>query len=180
MPTVRVVTADDVDQLVESVTNLFRDDAGQFDRFADTTWPQREGHTRYGALVDDPAWLQLLAYDDDDRVVGHLVGRVSEPTPTWPSRSAVLESLYVFADVRGQGVGALLVETFLEWAREQGAVYATVSAYAANERAQRFYQVNGFAPQSVTLQAVLSPRSRIKPLPAIEVQTDLPERRRPS
>ncbi|MFK4089196.1 GNAT family N-acetyltransferase [Kribbella sp. NPDC020789] len=155
MPTIRVATAADLDQLVESVTNLFREDAGRHDRFTDITWPQREGHARYGALLGDPAWLQLVAYDDQDRAIGHLVGKRSEPTPTRASLAAVLESIYVSADVRGQGVGSLLTERFLAWARDQQAAFASVSAHAANEDAQRFYQRHGFAPQSVTLQAVL-------------------------
>jgi GNAT superfamily N-acetyltransferase len=155
MPKIQVVTAADVNQLVESVTNLFRDDAGRHDRFTDLSWPQREGQARYSALVGDPAWLQLVAYDDQDRVIGHLVGHLSEPSPTRASLAAVLESIYVFEDVRGQGVGGLLTEQFLAWAREQQAVFVLVSAYAANEAAQRFYQRHGFVPQSVTLQAVL-------------------------
>ncbi|MFC0626765.1 GNAT family N-acetyltransferase [Kribbella deserti] len=155
MPTVRVVTERDVDQLVESVTNLFRDDAGQFDPLTDTSWPQREGHARYSALVSDPDWLLLLAYDDGGRLIGHLVGRVNEPGSTRPHRSAVLESIYIWADIRSQGVGALLTTRFLDWAREQNAVFASVSAYAANEKAQRFYQRQGFASQSVMLQTVL-------------------------
>jgi ribosomal protein S18 acetylase RimI-like enzyme len=67
----------------------------------------------------------------------------------------VLESIYVAEDVRGQGVGGLLTEQFLTWAREQQAAFVSVSAYAANEAAQRFYQRHGFVPQSVTLQADL-------------------------
>jgi hypothetical protein len=35
MPNIRVVTAAEVNQLVESVTNLFRDDAGRHDRFTE-------------------------------------------------------------------------------------------------------------------------------------------------
>ncbi|HET6742200.1 MAG TPA: GNAT family N-acetyltransferase [Kribbella sp.] len=155
MPTIRVATAADVNQLVESVTNLFRDDAGRHDRFTDITWPQREGFERYGALVGDPAWLQLVAYDDQDRGVGHLVGRLSDPTPTRASLAAVLESIYVMEDVRGQGIGGLLTERFLAWARERRAAFVTVSAYAANEAAQRFYRRHGFVPKSITLQTDL-------------------------
>jgi ribosomal protein S18 acetylase RimI-like enzyme len=46
-------------------------------------------------------------------------------------------------------------ERFLVWARERRAAFVTVSAYAANEAAQRFYRRHGFVPKSITLQTDL-------------------------
>jgi GNAT superfamily N-acetyltransferase len=52
-------------------------------------------------------------------------------------------------------VGSLLVQHFLAWARERGARQASVTAYAANQAAQRFYERHGFAPASITSRAPL-------------------------
>jgi len=52
-------------------------------------------------------------------------------------------------------VGALLVDEFLAWARERGAPHAVVTAFAANESAQRFYERQGFASHTVTLRTRL-------------------------
>lgn len=41
--TVGAVTYDDIDQLVASVVELFREDAGQHDSSIDITWPICEG-----------------------------------------------------------------------------------------------------------------------------------------
>jgi len=49
-------------------------------------------------------------------------------------------------------VGGRLVDAFKTWATEQGAVRLTVTAYAANTDAIRFYQRNGFAPKSRELE----------------------------
>jgi GNAT superfamily N-acetyltransferase len=56
---------------------------------------------------------------------------------------------------RQAGVGSLLVQHFFGWAREHGAQQASVTAFAANDTAQRFYARHGFVPQSVTSRTVL-------------------------
>jgi ribosomal protein S18 acetylase RimI-like enzyme len=56
---------------------------------------------------------------------------------------------------RDAGVGSALVRHFAGWARDRDAVQASVSAYAANEAAQRFYARHGFTPMTVTLRAGL-------------------------
>jgi GNAT superfamily N-acetyltransferase len=61
---------------------------------------------------------------------------------TWPDRG-------------GAAYYGGLVEHFFGWARERGAQRAGVTAFAANEAAQRFYVRHGFVPMSVTLRATL-------------------------
>ena len=68
---------------------------------------------------------------------------------------AVLESMRVAPDPRSAGVGSLLIQHFFAWARERGARQASVTAYAANHAAQRFYERHGFAPASITSRAPL-------------------------
>jgi GNAT superfamily N-acetyltransferase len=155
MTTVSVARPDDIEMLVASVAQLFRDDAGQHDKYADITWPQREGFAHYSALLTDPGCLVLVAREGSE-VIGHLVGKLSESTPTRSARFAILESVYVNAASRGAGLGSQFVQYFLTWARERGAVQANVSAYVANDGAQRLYQRHGFAPQSVTLRTSLT------------------------
>jgi GNAT superfamily N-acetyltransferase len=93
---------------------------------------------------------------DGERALGHLVGRVLEPDTLRPgTRVAVLQSMRVVPEARGRGVGSRLVAAFFDWAKERGAVRASVTAYAANEGAQRFYARHGFVPASVTLRATL-------------------------
>jgi GNAT superfamily N-acetyltransferase len=152
--TMSTVTSDDLDALVASVAGLFSEDAGQHDTSVNLNWPAREGAAYYSKLINDPACLVLLARDDD-RVVGHLVGKLTGPSSIQTTRTAVLESLRVTPDSRQVGVGSLLVTHFLDWARGSGAQRASVTAFAANDTAQRFYARHGFVPASVISQVAL-------------------------
>lgn len=143
-------SVDDIDRLVELEAKLFDEDAARHDTFADLSWPHREGGADFARLLDSPASVVLVARDGDD-IVGHLVGYVSDPTPTRKRVTyAVLRSIYVESDHRHQGVGRVLTERFVSWGREQGCVEAHVASYLANEPAQRFYERNGFVERSVS------------------------------
>jgi GNAT superfamily N-acetyltransferase len=153
---VNVVTPDDMEPLLESVGWLFREDAGRHDAGTrDAGWPARYGLAYYSGLVDDPSCLLALARDADGKVIGHLVGKLSGPGEMLLSRVAVLESMRVAPDARGAGVGSELVRHFFAWAREAGAVQASVTAYAANDGALRFYERHGFVPHSITARAAV-------------------------
>jgi GNAT superfamily N-acetyltransferase len=152
--TVNVATHDDIDALVASVAGLFREDSGQHDALTDQGWPAREGAAYYARLAGARDCLLLLARDGDT-VVGHLVGKLTGPSSLQVACLAVLESMRVAPGARRAGTGSLLVEAFFAWAREHGAREASVTAYAANDAAQRFYERHGFLPRSVISRAVL-------------------------
>jgi GNAT superfamily N-acetyltransferase len=145
---------DDIDAFVASVEGLFREDGGTHDPSIDVTWPTREGASYYAGLLDDPDCLLAVARREQD-VVGHLVGKLVGPDSLRLVRFAVLESMRVQPDLRGHGIGGLLVEEFRRWARGAGAELASVTAYAANDGARRFYASHGFAPGSVTMRTAL-------------------------
>jgi GNAT superfamily N-acetyltransferase len=152
--TVKAATPDDLDALLESVAGLFREDAGRRDSLVDPGWPARDGAAYYAGLMSDRACLLALARDGN-RVIGHLVGRLTGPSPVRTGCLAVLESMRVAPDARRAGVGGMLVRHFFDWARDGGAEQASVTAYAANQPARRFYARHGFIPQSVISRAVL-------------------------
>ena len=140
--------------LKTSVAALFKEDGGRHDATVDLVWPAREGAAYYSSLMGDQACLLVLARDGD-RVVGHLVGKLNDPSPIRTGRSAVLESMRVAPSSRRAGTGSLLVRHFLAWARQRGAEHASVTAYAANDTAQRLYERHGFRPQNITSRATL-------------------------
>ena len=153
--TVSPATEDDRTAFLASVDGLFHEDAGAHDPHGDPEWAARGGANYFTDLLADPNAVPLLARDGD-RALGHLVGRVWEPDTLQPgTRVAVLESMRVVPEARGRGVGGRLVTAFFAWAKERGAVRAGVTAYAVNEKAQRFYARHGFVPASVTLRVKL-------------------------
>jgi GNAT superfamily N-acetyltransferase len=153
-PTVNAATHDDMDALVDSVAGLFAEDGARHDSLMDAGWPAREGAAYYSALIGDKTCLVTLARHNG-QVIGHLIGKLSRPDGLLTGRIEVLESMRVAPAARGIGVGSLLVENFLAWARDHDAAQASVTAFAANQAAQRFYERHGFVPKSVTSRAIL-------------------------
>jgi GNAT superfamily N-acetyltransferase len=167
--TVRRARPDDIPGLVDSSAGLFAEDAGTRDPSVDIGWPREHGAASFTAALADPARL-VLVVAHDGRVVGHLTGSLTEPSAVRPGKSATLNGLYVRPAHRRAQVGARLVEEFLVWAEEQGAVQAEVAAYAANPEAIRFYERQGFGAHAVTLRHVLSRKAEAKADP--DGQTD--------
>ena len=151
---VKAASLDDIDAVVASAGGLFHEDGGQHDPLMNVGWPDREGAGYYSELVADQRGLLVLAWDDD-RVVGHLAGRLSGPSTIQTGCVAVLESMRVAPDARRAGVGSRLVGNFFAWGRLAGARHASVTAYAANETARRFYARHGFVPHSVTARTAI-------------------------
>ncbi len=140
----------DIDSLVELESALFIEDAGQHDPFADPTWPAREGHKDLTDLLASPDAIVLAARRAGE-VAGLLVGYAQQASPTrQPVEYAVLRTLYVAGDSRHQGVGRMLTERFLQWARARGCAEAHVDHYAANAGAAELYEQCGFQPRSVS------------------------------
>jgi GNAT superfamily N-acetyltransferase len=146
-----MATADDIPDILASADALVATDAGLHDAAAtNLSWASETGAAYCASLLASDDNLVLLAHDGD-QVVGHLVGRLSGPGSVHAIRVADLESIHVFPTHRGHGVGEQFMTAFLAWAAERGAQRATVTAYAANDGAQRFYARHGFTVKSVTL-----------------------------
>ena len=148
---VEVASRDDISQIIASADALVATDAGRYDAEAtDLGWAARTGSAYATSLLASDDSLVLVARDDD-AVIGHLVASMYGPGSVHPIRVAELESIHVYPEYRGRGIGEQLVNGFLAWAADNGAQRASVTAYAANEGAQRFYARHGFALKSVIL-----------------------------
>jgi ribosomal protein S18 acetylase RimI-like enzyme len=152
---IRRAGADDVDALLTISAGLWAEDAGTHDpEVMNTDWPQQHGRASFEALVDDPDRVGLLA-EIGGELAGGLMGSLPELTPFVRLREARLNSLWVLPAHRGAGVGGRLVDEFLDWARERGAPYAVVTAFAANPGAIGLYERHGFGSHTVTLRTPL-------------------------
>lgn len=149
---IRRAVQEDVPGIVGLSYALFQEDAGTRDPAMNLEWAAQEGQGYFADLLADDAaacWLAEPVVGGEP--LGYLAGRLGEADSLRTVRMATLESMHVRPEFRGLGVGAELVGRFLSWAREREASRASVTAYAANESAIRFYEREGFSPKNLTL-----------------------------
>ena len=89
------------------------------------------------------ARLRDVAYNVVAEQDGRPVGQVSGTAPD-ASMTVELISLWVAPEVRGAGVGDLLVGDVVRWAQEQGSRAVTLSVKTANRVAIGLYERAGF------------------------------------
>jgi GNAT superfamily N-acetyltransferase len=104
-----------------------------------------------GLTEDD--WRSRLAGQDrvillaelDDRAVGMISGAPTSEDERDP-RAALMLSMWVEPESRGQGVADALTQALLEWSRGQGYERLLLWVYDAAPRAAAFYRRAGFVP----------------------------------
>ena len=93
---------------------------------------------RFDAHYAAPRGAFWVVRDETLRVVGSVgVDRKHETT-------AELKRLYVDASLRGRGIGQKLVETVLDWARDQGFARVVLWSDTRFENSHRLYRRLGF------------------------------------
>jgi GNAT superfamily N-acetyltransferase len=97
---------------------------------------------RWFALIEDPAASMLLA-EEDGVLLGFSTSGESRDDDADPSVGEV-RSFFVAAGRWGQGIGRALMEAALDSLRKRGCTEATVWSFAANARANAFYERAGF------------------------------------
>jgi L-amino acid N-acyltransferase YncA len=97
---------------------------------------------RWYALIEDGA-VSILMAEDDGELLGFSACGESRDEDAAPGVGEV-RSFFVAAGLWGRGVGRALMSAVLDSLRERGCTEATVWSFAANERANRFYEAHGF------------------------------------
>jgi len=107
-----------------------------------------ERETRWLAGLTDPVpgVVRFVAVDAD-RVVGFVSagpseGDFAEPPPG----AAEVHAIYLREEVQGTGVGRTLLDRVTDAMRANGSRHAVLWVFEANDRARRFYEAAGWAP----------------------------------
>jgi GNAT superfamily N-acetyltransferase len=87
--------------------------------------------------------VSILMAEEDGELLGFSACGESRDEDAAPGVGEV-RSLFVAAGRWGQGVGRALTAAALDSLRERGCTEATVWSFAANERANAFYEADGF------------------------------------
>lgn len=151
---IRVATPADLDMIVQFSHGLFQEDAGQRDPYTNLNWANEHGHDYFRPMIPDETFLCLVA-EVEQKPVGFLIGYLKKPSDVRPIHAAELHSMFVNEAFRGQKIGESLVKLLFNWAKENGTQRLSVSAYAANDKAIKFYKSLGFMPKNVVLEVGL-------------------------
>jgi ribosomal protein S18 acetylase RimI-like enzyme len=96
--------------------------------------------------------------EEDGRLVGYVVGFYDEPHFMWSTgRVGHIDSFYVLPELRGRGVGRLLMEAAYAEMRQAGATTVALEMVANNDVARRFYEREGFTTTFVQMHRRLAP-----------------------
>ncbi len=100
------------------------------------------------AQWSESAWLEELTSDDRHVLVTRDMNQAVTGVATFQTvaDTADLHRVVVRSDVRGQGIGRLLVQAGLEWAEAMGATQMLLEVESNNSVAIRLYQNMGFEP----------------------------------
>ena len=94
----------------------------------------------FEGIIGSP-WHDLLVAEEDGRLLG--MATMSITMGAGIRKNAYLEDFVVSADARGKGVGGLLWEEMLRWAREKGAKRLEFTCGEGRDAAHAFYHRHG-------------------------------------
>ena len=143
---IRKATLDDHDELCVLISEV--------DEFHRSNLPQRfrepEGLTRewdyFRSLITDED-VGFFVAEEERELVGfvHAVVRDSRDIPILvPRRYAFIDSIAVREELRGTGIGRVLMERAHEWATSMGATEMELNVFEFNETAIAFYRKLGY------------------------------------
>lgn len=142
--TIRKATENDL----EAIVALFADDP--LGGHGDTTDPQ--------ALPDYTAAFRKIATSPnealyvaelDGEVVGTFQTMVTTTMTARGASSLIVEAVQTRADMRGRGIGAVMINFAIDKARADGMRLVQLTSNAVRTDAHRFYERLGFAPSHI-------------------------------
>ena len=111
----------------------------------------------YREWLSGPDSFAFLA-EEEGRLVGYVVGFYDEPHFMWSTgRVGHIDSFYVLPELRGRGVGRLLMEAAYAEMRQAGATTVALEMVANNDVARRFYEREGSTTTFVQMHRRLGP-----------------------
>lgn len=148
--TIERATADDVPAIVA----LLADDPLGATRESDDLAVYRAA---FAAIDADPRQFLAVVRDADGQMRGTCQLTLIPGLSRGGATRLQIEAVRVAAPVRGQGVGAAMLEWAHEYGRQHGAVLAQLTADAQRADALRFYERLGYVPSHMGCKLALAP-----------------------
>lgn len=150
MISVRQAGKEEISDLQNLNNEIFTDNQ-QYDPDLDMTWSQSDkGKQYFTKLLSAPLSCCLIA-EEDNKKIGYIAARpknVSYRNSTYFE----IENIGVIPSHRSKGIGQMLIEECLKWAKTKGFQKAFVNSYFDNKKAIQFYKRNGFSEIDVSLE----------------------------
>jgi ribosomal protein S18 acetylase RimI-like enzyme len=109
--------------------------------FAKTTFADR----RRNVLGKSGGGLLVMLAVHDKADVGYCLVTISA------ENRAEIDSLFVMAEYRNRGLGAMMMSRALAWLESRRVASIAVEVITGNDSAQRFYERYGFAPRTLRM-----------------------------
>ncbi len=106
---------------------------------------------QFVALTNDGTWIGATT------VIAQRQGETDHRGREIRVSGGILVGIYVDPDYRGRRIADALIESALEWIREQRLGRAVLFVHADNVRARRAYERAGFLPTGVTSTGPIGP-----------------------
>jgi GNAT superfamily N-acetyltransferase len=97
----------------------------------------------------------VIVAEFDDEVVGICQVMVFQHFQHQGGWCCELESVHVRSDLRGRGIGAQLLRTAEQLAREKGCYQMQLTSRSVRDDAHRFYRANGYDQNSQGFKKLL-------------------------
>lgn len=141
--------ADDAPQLAELIAAIIAEDRYTLASPGESALSEESMRQRIAEHLNQPGYLYLVA-EAGGRVIGHLDFANGHLHKTAHAGSF---AVYLAEGWRGRGVGPLLIERLLAWAREHPRIEkVTLAVFSNNPRAIAAYQKCGFREEGRCLK----------------------------
>jgi GNAT superfamily N-acetyltransferase len=142
--TIREATENDL----EAIIALFADDP--LGGHGDTTDPQAlPDYSAAFRRIATSANETLYVAELDGEVVGTFQTMVTTTMTARGASSLIVEAVQTRADMRGRGIGAVMINFAIEKARADGMRLVQLTSNAVRTDAHRFYERLGFTPSHI-------------------------------
>lgn len=143
---------------LESVLTLFYKlsiSDSPYDKDVDLDWGNTDGGKKYFLEKINGTNGVCFVAEIDNEIVGYFSANKKELPGYRLITVADLENLVVDENYRSKGIGKMLIDKFLSWAKEIGAKRASVNVFSGNTKGIAFYTREGFIPFESVLEKSL-------------------------
>ncbi|MDP3726826.1 MAG: GNAT family N-acetyltransferase [bacterium] len=150
---IRAARKDEVKDLQNLNNEVFIADQ-QYDPDLLMDWAQsNKGKEYFTQLLNDQNSCCLIA-EDNGRKVGYIAAAPKDIRYR-KSKYIEIEDMGVTPQYRSKGIGTMLIDECLKWAKSKGFQKAYVNSYFDNLKAIKFYKKNGFSEIDICLEKFL-------------------------